>query len=369
MILKAVQKTCTAFCMKGIQMSKRSYFWDNYKGVLIFLVVLGHFLYAYALKYNGDFVDDLFTFIYVFHMPAFVFCSGYLSKSENARSKTSQMKLLLYYLIFNTAMMLYAYYFMDTSLKLLTPYYSYWYILSLIFWRAFIGDLSKIKGIVPLSVIVCLLLGYWGEFSNLLSIRRTVAFFIFFLLGYKFERETFEKFMEKRNTKWIVAGILLTILLIAGIFWIIQNYNITLNMLLLSAYKNTKHVFYRVFLLGAAFMMILAMMLITPKQKIPFLTKIGKNSLLIYLVHRFITLVYVSFFPTAQYENVQLLYMLIGTVLTCMLLGGDTINKLLADKVNYAADCIVKNDEESNRTKLLILLAFIACLSLKPLLS
>ena len=53
---------------------QRRYLWDNFKFFLIFCVVLGH--------YSGYYTDDienmrrLFFFLYLFHMPAFIFVSG-----------------------------------------------------------------------------------------------------------------------------------------------------------------------------------------------------------------------------------------------------------------------------------------------------
>ena len=56
---------------------ERDYFFDNLKAVLIFLVVLGHFL----LPIHGKSVLVIIKrLIYVFHMPLFVFVSGYFSK-------------------------------------------------------------------------------------------------------------------------------------------------------------------------------------------------------------------------------------------------------------------------------------------------
>ena len=61
---------------------KRVKFWDNIKGILIVLVVFGHFLYEFRSNLTLELVTKV---IYLFHMPAFVFLSGYFSKSENAR--------------------------------------------------------------------------------------------------------------------------------------------------------------------------------------------------------------------------------------------------------------------------------------------
>lgn len=56
---------------------ERDYYFDNLKAVLIFLVVLGHFL----LPIHGD--NPLVVvkrLIYIFHMPLFVFVSVILQK-------------------------------------------------------------------------------------------------------------------------------------------------------------------------------------------------------------------------------------------------------------------------------------------------
>ena len=53
--------------------------WDNARGMLITLVVLGHVIEP-GVNSKG-YLNWLFFFIYVFHMPAFFFLSGMLSKS------------------------------------------------------------------------------------------------------------------------------------------------------------------------------------------------------------------------------------------------------------------------------------------------
>src|SRR5699024_10214962 len=48
---------------------------SNLKGILIFLVVFGHFIEIYKKEYY-----ELFVFIYAFHMPVFIFIIGYFAK-------------------------------------------------------------------------------------------------------------------------------------------------------------------------------------------------------------------------------------------------------------------------------------------------
>lgn len=55
--------------------SKQRLVWlDNLKGVLILLVVLGHCIQHTSNEYE---INLLFRYIYSFHMPLFIFVSGY----------------------------------------------------------------------------------------------------------------------------------------------------------------------------------------------------------------------------------------------------------------------------------------------------
>lgn len=57
---------------------------DAYKGILIWLVVLGHVIqYGYKQAFDNNYYINL---IYSFHMPAFMFVSGFLSNSSKLLS-------------------------------------------------------------------------------------------------------------------------------------------------------------------------------------------------------------------------------------------------------------------------------------------
>ena len=61
-------------------MKQRDAYFDNVKGILILLVVIGHLIEPFYLK--SKFVESLYTFIYTFHMPAFIFLSGLFFKPD-----------------------------------------------------------------------------------------------------------------------------------------------------------------------------------------------------------------------------------------------------------------------------------------------
>ena len=54
--------------------TKRIYWWDNIKFVMIVLVVAGHF--ADTLVAHSGVMKSFYLFIYAFHMPVFLFISG-----------------------------------------------------------------------------------------------------------------------------------------------------------------------------------------------------------------------------------------------------------------------------------------------------
>lgn len=347
-------------------MKERSQFWDNYKGILIFLVVFCHFIYAYAVRLEESLAYSIYTFVYTFHMPAFVFCTGYFSKSERSRSKNALVQMFLYYAVFNSLMMWFAHAYLGSSLKLLTPYYSYWYILAIIMWRAVAGDLGNVKGIVLISALVTLALGGWKEFTNVLALRRTVAFFVFFIAGYKLDREKVERFLQRRKPWHMALG---AVLVAAGCivgFWAVKRFGITDGMTMMAPYGSWKDLVRRVMLMMISFAAIAGLFLIVPNRKIPLLTKFGRNSLIIYVVHRFITIIYYKeFFTYKTYTDRYLLYALLATVVTCVVVGGEELNDLLSSSCEKAAAAITDPGSKAGRwikTILLLVLAVVLCL-------
>ena len=61
------------------KLKKRYYLLDNLKVILIFFVVFGHVIEYYIN--DNSILMTLYIFIYIFHMPLFIFISGYLSKN------------------------------------------------------------------------------------------------------------------------------------------------------------------------------------------------------------------------------------------------------------------------------------------------
>lgn len=339
-------------------MKIRSNYWDNFKGILIFFVVLGHFLYAYRLNVPNSLASNIVTFIYLFHMPAFIYTTGYLSRSENCYKTKAYLKLFMCFIIFNSIMVLFDYLFLNGSLQVVVPKYSYWYLLSTIFWRLLIKPLSNIKGILPVSIIISLLVGFYPDINNTMSLVRTFAFFPFFILGYKYD---LKELKDKLNTKKIFKIIFPVTLLIIGIIitFVVVKTNLTSSNYLYYSYKANKDLIIRIILLLIATLATFTLALNTSEKKLPLITKAGKYSLLIYLVHRPITILFNKVFKSVNYSNNYILYSLIGTIIVLIIFSNTKLNNSFNKFLNYLT-------ENTKRAISIILIILLLLLVAKP---
>ena len=152
-----------------------SYLVDNIKVVLIFLVVFNH-LIAFQLVKVDMVVRYVWYGITIFHMPAFIFISGYLSKKPQDVLKNVKNLLIPY--ILGYSLTWYAYIWTGRSMdyELLRPSGTVmWYVLALFIYRLTIEALGKIRFIVPLSIVFALWAGTRPEFTTYLSSSRIVV--------------------------------------------------------------------------------------------------------------------------------------------------------------------------------------------------
>lgn len=186
---------------------RRDFLFDNYKAILIILVIIGHFT---DLNYeNNLFLYQLKWLISSFHMPAFIYISGYFSKRQHSLAELVQ-KLLIPYIVYECIYYLLYTFILHrpTGLYLLYPKFSLWYILALFVWRLITPYFKKLPGHMIIAVAAGLLIGLSGMKDNFLSIPRILVFYPYFLAGYHMNREFFTK-MRSRKIRTLSAVFLL----------------------------------------------------------------------------------------------------------------------------------------------------------------
>ncbi len=197
----------------SVTFKSRSAYWDNIKGFLIILVVFAHCLFALQDSSLNNFLVDA---IYMFHMPAFAFVSGFFSKSQNSRSFFSIMNLFVAYILLNGFFMLREIFSAGVFPSAVNPYFSAWYLLALIFWRLTVPILERIRNILPHLILISLIAGFWADINMTFAAVKIVVFYPYFMAGYLFSQEMSENIKGK---KFFPRGLLLLILTICvGVF-------------------------------------------------------------------------------------------------------------------------------------------------------
>lgn len=199
---------------------KRNTRLDTIKGLLIILVIMGHFIEE-CPEHSGFLNEGFHTFIYIFHIPLFVFISGYFSsiKKDFSSLILSMKSIFKAVIIFHLLSWLYIYAYNVQPLNLariITPYWTLWYLVSLIFWRLLLQFSPKIlldnpKRYIVLAFCVAAVCGFM-IYGRIFSIQRTINFFPFFLMGY------FVKQGKIKITLWnkyVSFAIIFTVLVLA----------------------------------------------------------------------------------------------------------------------------------------------------------
>lgn len=167
---------------------KRNSYFDTIKFILIFLVVFGHIL---ETKMGHSLIcNELHAFIYLFHMPLFIFISGYFShRNDKKKFWQSESRLLETLVVFHVGSLVYKL-AVNQSLglnDLVIPGFGSWYLLSLICWKAILQILPE-KWLKPLPLmmasIAISLLGGFVPIGGALSVQRTLSLFPFFVIGH-----------------------------------------------------------------------------------------------------------------------------------------------------------------------------------------
>ncbi|MCH5177460.1 MAG: hypothetical protein J1F25_05505, partial [Prevotellaceae bacterium] len=154
------------------------------------LVIAGHVFSQPQFSANTSCIA-MHQWIYVFHMPLFIFISGYFSRKKDYKHFLLDCWRLLEPLIIFQLLNLGLKYRWEGYISIkdvLTPWWILWYLLSLIYWRALLQIIPKkilqnTKLLIVASFAICILVGFL-PFNRFLSLQRTFSFLPFFFLGY-----------------------------------------------------------------------------------------------------------------------------------------------------------------------------------------
>lgn len=324
-------------------MNQRLYKFDNIRFLLMFLVVLGHFLEVI----HSEVGSQLYRVIYSFHMPLFIFVSGYFAKYD--RNKIL-VNFIYPYLLFQSLYCLFSGLMVKKSqiaIQFTTPHWILWYLLAVSFCYFLLpmfnveSKKAKVATVIGLFLLG-LLAGYENTIGYYLALGRFISFLPFFVLG--FYSRSLLGWLGKFNLSFkrkLVSNIGSLVVLTAVILVVVNTPELTVAVFYqsLSYQAGNSSVFLKLVSYGIALVWIFAMINLVPEKKIPMFTGFGRYTLPVYLLHGFIVRVIASFSDLDSRFNSIMMAVAISYLLIAVL-----SNKLVGKGLNrfFTATWIVE---------------------------
>ena len=271
---------------------KRNPLFDNLRVMLIVLVVYGHVIEQ--IRFQDKIFLGIYNFIYLFHMPLFVFCSGAFAKGDK---KKIIRKYLIPYIVFQTLYGIFDVCVMKAdTFYVFESYYVLWYLLALTVWNFLLpffatkGNAKKQTVFLIASVCLGLLAGYIEIIGKAFSLSRICVFFPFFLAGYYINQEEFGKDFikgfQKLKERKVVHFLSLAVLMTVGLVVYLAGNRI--NTWALYGYTSYAFQGYTVYFRALQYIVgtglgILIVLLISGKKA--YVSFLAKNTMAVYLLH------------------------------------------------------------------------------------
>jgi len=288
--------------------SRNTYF-DIFKAILMFCVILGHCIETGLLTDNNTVgMAATYIFVYLFHMPAFIFLFGYFSKSTAGSSRKLLSRMIMFIVLFAVGKSLYY-----GGFKLLNGEFPAWksdnfwsedsvpwYMLSAALLSASLWVARKIPAwiMLPATFILGIFCGGISGIGAAFTLSRTLIYLPIFLLGYYFPKDFFDRFLaKKRDWVWLGTLAMLTVWVLIWI-WLCEDpsrYAATTpilycnnNFVMLDVNFRDGALIRLIFYIVTLFMSACAAMTaagISYHCKGDLLPRMGRNTLAVYLVH------------------------------------------------------------------------------------
>ena len=161
---------------------------DNVKFFLICCVVFGHIANRFAD--NSYAVACIQFWVYLFHMPAFVYIAGLFSK-RTVNEKRWRKIVPYIFLYFGMLMLSFTVSALKNGVASTTVDFFHengiaWYALAMFWWGAIAILVRQVKPsyVLAISLFLSVISGYSADVNSFLVMQRTIIFFPFFYLGY-----------------------------------------------------------------------------------------------------------------------------------------------------------------------------------------
>lgn len=359
---------------KKLKKLEEHYLLTNIKGIMIFLLVVYHFLSPslnssqFSVLETDSIAGNIFlsilSLLYMSAVPVFLLITGFGSKDTSSCRETAFGLYFVPYIVLMLIMALINAAFSGTvMLYPFEPLMQLWFLLAMFIWMLILKDVVSLKFAIPLTVIISLISGMTANYEHFQFTMRldgffamsyVLAFLPFVIIGYKISSEMLSKICNAKRLNVIVA--LLVALAIPVGFGLLINFSDKYKLYSLVSLKcNEGYLTYfsnlssytECNLSGASFRLLFFVFILAfavillrfiPKKKIPFLTRIGNASLTIFSLHVFIVT------PIIYFIKFDIMIMCIAAMpaaaLICCLLSINKVNKTYMKMIFKISDAV-----------------------------
>ena len=293
--------------------NERIFYFDNLKFFLITLVVVGHFMQdIMGFSLNAK---RIWIFIYSFHMPLFMFVSGFFSKNgiKNKRFDKCIIYLLLHFIL--KFMLFILDYFIlkkDVEFNMFSESNVSWYLLvlaiyyfiTILFYKAKIN----LKHLFIISIFLSLIVGLDKNNNYVLCSQRAFVFYPFFLLGLLVSKEFINKCLKNKKIKFLSIFIII-ISFIACIIFLDKVYIFKRLFLGIEAYGIPSYNYgfiLRILSYLISFTLGFCVLNIIPRRKL-LISNLGSRTLTVYIFHMILVELIIFYFgPLKTLQSIVL---------------------------------------------------------------
>lgn len=339
---------------------ERIFRFDNIKAVLIVLVVFGHIISYNTIQEASEY-RSVFMFIYSFHMPLFIFISGFFHKNKNIKNK------VIYFLVLGMLLRILVYIVNNLilgttgSLSFISTDGCAWFLFAM---AAYIGLAYLFRNYNPVLVLVLALIlgcfsGYDQDIGDLFVLSRIIVFFPFYWAGYCAGSKKWLSVFSDSSKHAVKAAEIMLSLAVLGI-WIYFCFFHLEDVYELRPFFTGRHSYGEMYADSFSGLLIrllcyaittltgLAVIILIPDRKLPAVTTLGERSLAVYFWHRPVLFIfdYFGIFDSC--------FMADGSLLLCLALAA-ALSAVLGQKVfhlpfEYLKNAILKNKKQDSES-------------------
>ncbi|MBT2413909.1 acyltransferase family protein [Streptomyces sp. ISL-12] len=273
----------------------RDPWWDNTRFLSATLIVVLHTIGSIMSRHESLAVFHVAT--WAFRVPVFVVLAGVFSSAAPLGPRQTRNLLrsialpaLVFSLLFSLEQ-----HALGGPFKLYVAQlpWTLWFLMSLFFWRLLLPLVVQLRHPLLVTTVVALAVGYVDEFGLTFSASRTLVYLPLFYFGWRLRQGLLRDWFEARwSLPVAVAGLLGSG--VVGLLWHAQIKGTWLSMR--HAYVADTPLgmegawLVRLLVLGAAAGLVVCLLRVMPKRRVPLISVLGSGGFTVYLLHPLVIL-------------------------------------------------------------------------------